>query len=63
MAQVEQKHRSSKSCMLCGKGDTIRLNRPHSLKRTKAVVKPNLQKKFGAIMCRTCFRTLGKKGL
>jgi ribosomal protein L28 len=53
-----------KVCARCGKGSTIGTNRPHSLHRTKRVVKPNLQfytdpesgLKF--LMCTRCIRTI-----
>lgn len=63
MAQVEQKHKSLKVCMLCGKGDTVALNRPNSQHKTKRTVKPNFQTKWGFEFCQNCFRTLSKKGL
>lgn len=62
MASVETKHKSKKQCLLCGKGDTVALNRPNSLHKTKRTVKPNLQKNFGIVLCQSCFRTIGKKG-
>lgn len=63
MSKVQTKHISSKFCYLCGKGDTMSLNRPNSLHKTKRVVKPNLQKKNGLTFCQNCFRTLKKKNI
>ena len=60
MAKVKPKHKSGKFCYLCGKRDQTALNRPHSLKRTTKVVKPNLQKHWGFEFCQNCFRTLRK---
>lgn len=60
MANIQTRHKSEKFCYLCGKGDTMSLNRPHSLHKTKRVVKPNLQKKWGLTFCQNCFRTLKK---
>jgi ribosomal protein L28 len=53
-----------KVCIRCGKGATIGNNKPHSLQRTKRVVKPNLQfytdpesgLKF--LLCTRCIRTI-----
>jgi ribosomal protein L28 len=63
MAKVQLKHKSVKQCMACGKGDTMSLNRPHSLHKTKRVVKPNFQKKWGLELCQNCFRTVKKQGV
>lgn len=63
MAKVELKHKSTKQCLVCGKGDTMSLNRPHSLHKTKRVVKPNFQKKWGLELCQNCFRTVKKQGV
>lgn len=61
----------TKVCAHCGKGAVIGYNRPHSLHKTKRVVKPNLQyfrnpigvSAVGArtLMCTRCMRTLTKK--
>jgi ribosomal protein L28 len=61
MSKVETRHKSEKFCYLCGKGDTVSLNRPNSQHKTKRTVKPNLQKKEGLTFCQNCFRTLKKK--
>lgn len=37
-------YKDGKRCFLCGKGPKSAFNRPHSLHKTKRVVKPNLQK-------------------
>ena len=63
MAKVQEKHKSQKFCFICGKADTVSMNRPHSLHKTKRTVKPNLQKKNGLTFCQNCFRTLSKKGV
>ena len=63
MAKVQMRHKSAKICGLCGKGDTISMNRPHSLHKTKRIVKPNLQKRWGLTLCQNCFRTMKKKGI
>jgi len=63
MAQVEKRFKSAKVCIMCGKGDTVALNRPNSLRRTKKTVKPNFQKKWGFEFCQNCFRTLKKNKL
>lgn len=51
------------SCMFCGKHAVMRLNRPHSLKRTKHVLKPNIQSYRGIDLCTRCLRTLKNKVL
>lgn len=63
MASVQRKHTSSKTCGLCQKGDTVGNNKPHSLHKTKRTVKPNLQKKWGIMLCQNCFRTISKKNV
>ena len=63
MSKVETRHKSEKFCYLCGKGDTVSLNRPNSLHKTKRTVKPNLQKKNGLTFCQNCFRTLKKQDI
>ncbi|MCX6809298.1 MAG: hypothetical protein NTZ65_00900 [Candidatus Berkelbacteria bacterium] len=63
MSSIQTRFKSKNACYLCGKGDTMSLNRPHSLHKTKRVVKPNLQKKWGVKFCQNCFRTLEKKGI
>ncbi len=63
MAKVEQRFKSGKMCIMCGKRDTVALNRPNSLMRTKKTVKPNFQKKWGFEFCQNCFRTLKKNKL
>ena len=63
MSQVERKHVSKKVCGICGKGDTVGMNKPKSLHKTKRTVKPNLQTRWGYTLCRKCFRTLDKKGI
>ncbi len=48
-------------CVLCGKTNTSGTNRPHSLKRTKRTVRPNLQKVNGELVCTRCIRTKNKQ--
>ena len=48
-------------CEICHKGPVAGYNRPHSLHRTKRIVKPNIQKINGIYMCTTCLRTLKKQ--
>lgn len=62
MAKVEQRFKSAKVCLMCGKRDTTSLNRPRSLKRTLKIVKPNFQKRWGFEFCQNCYRTLKKRG-
>lgn len=50
-------------CQICGKGPVAGYNRPHSLHKTKRVVKPNVQKISGQVMCTRCLKTVIKKGL
>jgi len=49
------------TCSVCGKAPVSGYNRPHSLHRTKRIVKPNTQKNQGSILCARCLRTLSKK--
>ena len=52
---------SNKHCSICGRGEIVGTNRPHSLHKTKKVVKPNLQKFQGKeYVCVACMRTLTK---
>lgn len=44
--------------MLCGKGAVMAYNRPHSLKHTKRLVKPNIQSFYGLPTCTRCLRTM-----
>lgn len=62
MANIQQKHKSREVCIICGKADTVSMNRPNSQHKTKRTVKPNFQTKFGVRFCQNCFRTLKKKG-
>lgn len=63
MANVKRKYKSDKVCLICGKADSVSLNRPNSQHKTKRTVKPNFQKKWGYEFCQNCFRTLKKRGL
>jgi ribosomal protein L28 len=46
------------SCMVCGKSRVASVNKPHSQKRTKRVVKPNVQTMFGLMVCTRCLRSM-----
>jgi ribosomal protein L28 len=48
-------------CMLCNKGPVMGVNKPHSQKRTKRVVKANLQPYYGLLICTGCLRTMKYK--
>jgi large subunit ribosomal protein L28 len=48
-------------CQICGKGPVSGYNKPHSLHRTKRVVKPNTQRVQGQTVCTRCLRTSLKK--
>lgn len=50
-------------CQICGKKPESGFNKPHSLHRTKRVIKPNIQKNQGQTICTRCLKTrLGDKG-
>lgn len=51
----------SPRCVACGKGASMSLNRPHSLKRTKRVLKANIQSFMGLPLCTRCIRTVKQK--
>jgi len=44
-------------CQVCGKGPVSAYNKPHSMTRTKRVVKPNTQQVQGLTVCTRCMRT------
>lgn len=48
-------------CELCGKKPVSSSTKPHSLKKTKRTLKPNLQKIAGIRVCTGCIRTLKKQ--
>jgi ribosomal protein L28 len=48
-------------CVMCGKANVMGINKPHSQKRTKRVVKPNIQSYFGLPVCTRCLRTMKTK--
>lgn len=48
-------------CVSCGKATVMGVNKPHSQKRTKRVVKPNIQSYMGLPLCTRCLRTLKEK--
>jgi ribosomal protein L28 len=52
-------------CQLCGKGPVSAYNKPHSMHKTKTVVKPNTQsvkvQGLRLTVCTRCLRTLSKK--
>jgi ribosomal protein L28 len=45
-------------CLVCGKTTRLGVNKPHSQKRTKRLVKPNVQSYYGLMLCTRCLRTL-----
>ena len=47
-------------CASCDKGVTSGNNRPHSLHKTKKIIKPNLQKINGILVCTSCLRSANK---
>lgn len=47
-------------CMICGKLPQMALHRPHSQMKTKRVVRPNLGKWQGAMICARCRKSLTK---
>lgn len=49
-------------CRGCGRNAQVAYNRPHSLHRTKRLVRLNLQKVHGVRMCTRCQRTVTKQG-
>ncbi|HLB95435.1 MAG TPA: bL28 family ribosomal protein [Patescibacteria group bacterium] len=49
------------TCEICFKKIQVGFNRPHSLHRTKRLIKPNIQKNLGRKICTRCLRTLNKK--
>lgn len=51
----------SKICEICGKAPMSGFNKPHSLHKTKRVVKPNIQKLGGLYVCTRCQKTITKK--
>lgn len=48
-------------CFICQKGERVGYNRPHSLHKTKRVIRPNLQKWKGKLVCTRCLRTIKKR--
>lgn len=49
------------SCMICAKGNVMGINKPHSQKRTKRLIKPNVQSHYGLLVCTRCLRTIKTK--
>ncbi len=47
-------------CVICGKGPQMGLNRPHSLKKTKKVIRPNLGVWNNLNICASCRKSLSK---
>lgn len=47
-------------CVLCAKIPQMALHRPHSLQKTKKVVRPNLGKWNGLNVCARCRKTMSK---
>lgn len=48
-------------CMLCGKAPSAANNVPHSVHKTKRVMRPNIQSVQGVKMCTRCLRTIKKQ--
>ncbi len=48
-------------CAFCEKGRVSGVNKPHSQKRTKRIVSPNIQSFYGIPACTRCLRTLKSK--
>ena len=48
-------------CQTCGKIPVSSLNRPHSLKRTKRTVNPNLQPYKNGMICTRCLKSIRRK--
>lgn len=48
---------NSEKCSVCGKGSVVGNNKPHSLHKTKRVIKPNLQIKNNELVCTKCIKT------
>ena len=46
------------SCMICGKCSQSGNNKPHSLHKTKRVIRPNLQSFRGIKICTTCLKSI-----
>lgn len=44
-------------CITCAKSAVMGINKPHSQKRTKRLVKPNIQMYYGLPLCTRCMRT------
>lgn len=49
-------------CEICGKRPQVALNRPHSLHKTKKLVRPNLGPWNGLLICAQCRKSLAKPG-
>ena len=47
-------------CAICAKTPQTSLNRPHSQHKTKRLVKPNLNKWNGLMICAKCRKALNK---
>lgn len=47
-------------CQICQKKPVMGYNHPHSVHRTKKIIKPNIQKVKGLFLCARCLRTQAK---
>lgn len=47
-------------CAICAKSPSVALNRPHSLKKTKKLVRPNLGQWNKLSICAKCRKALSK---
>ncbi len=52
---------TSPRCLLCARGAAMSVNKPHSQKRTKRIVRANIQSFHGLPVCTRCIRTLKDK--
>ncbi len=47
-------------CAICGKLPQMGLHRPHSLQKTKRMIRPNLGRYSGIMICARCRKSLTK---
>ncbi len=47
-------------CVVCEKGPQMAMNRPHSQHKTKKMIRPNLGKWNGMMVCASCRKSLSK---
>ncbi len=51
----------TKICAICSKAPQSGNNKPHSLHKTKKIVKPNIVKMSGVYVCARCKKTITRK--